>query len=353
VGGLKAMTVAMHQLPVAAMLCAVTLVASAVASPPAAFGAAKGPAHPGFSVAPLGKPSLRFAAQPGDTIIGRVRVQNLGARSRTVQLSASDLLTADSGGPSFPATPPEGIGRWLKLGRDNVRLPAHGGVTISFRAIVPADATAGEHYAGIVALDIAEAAAARAPSMARGVSVRHLTRLALPVRLTVPGALVARLALTEIRFGVDASGSSLRVGLRNDGNRIIRATDIDLRVGKDGRRLLSIHDEIRDFIPTAAISYPTAWRGQLRRGVYRVTGVVRPDGGAPIHVDQQVSFTPKLADQFKRQTGMTAAPGDGQPMWIWTALAAALALATAATLAHVRLRRRLRAAEPRLPRRIR
>jgi hypothetical protein len=340
-GGIKAMTVSNHRLAVVALLFGMTLAASAAASPSAARGAAKGPARVGFSVAPVGTPSLRFAARPGATISGRVRVENLGARSRTVRLTASDLVTADTGGASFPATPPKAIGKWLKLDREKLRLPAHGGVTVGFRALVPAHAGAGEHYAGIVAVDTAEAAAALVPSTAGGVRVRHLTRLALPVRLTLPGPRVARVALTDVRFGVDASGSSLRIGMRNNGNRLIRATGIDLRVSKDGRRLLSIRDEIRDFIPSTAISYPAAWSGELRRGVYRVTGVLRPEGGPPIRVDRKVSFTPELADQFKRETGAPAAPGDGQPIFIWGALTFALAVAGAVTVAHVRLRSRL------------
>ncbi|MEA2323488.1 MAG: hypothetical protein QOD81_3338, partial [Solirubrobacteraceae bacterium] len=100
----------------------------------------------------------------------------------------------------------------------------------------------GEHYAGIVAVDAAQADAARKPAKARGrVSVHQLARLALPVRLTVPGPLSTRLALTKLRFGVDASGPSLRIGLRNAGNQIIRQTAIDLEVTtQDGRSLLEI-----------------------------------------------------------------------------------------------------------------
>ena len=333
------MTSTTHQVLGAALLCGITLAASAATSRPA-FAGAKGPAKVGFFIAPVGKPSLRFAAKSGETITGRLRVQNLASRSRTVRLTAADLVTADTGGASFPATAPKTIGTWLELDRDQVRLAAHAGATVRFEAHVPAQATTGEHYAGIVAVDAAEAAEARnTPSKARGgVSVRHLARLALPVRLTVPGPLAARLALTEMHFGVDASGSSLRVGMRNAGNQIIRETGVELEVTQDGRSLLSVRNEIRDFITGSAISYPAAWRGQLKRGSYRVTGVIRPQGGPPVAVDQTVSFTPKLADKLERKTGQPVAPVDGPPTWIWIALAVALAATGSVTVAYVRLR---------------
>jgi hypothetical protein len=334
------MTLSAHHLPVAGLLCGMALAASAAASSPPALGASKEPAGVGFSVAPVGRPTLRFDARPGGTITGRVRVENLDARPRTVQLFAADMVTADTGGASFPATPPVGVGTWLTLDRPLVRLPAHGGRTVGFHGGMPGDAGTGQHFAGIVAVDTREAAAARAPARnARGVSVRHLTRLALPVRLTAPGPLATHLAVTGITFGVDASGSSLRVALRNDGNRIVRATGIDLKVSKGGRRLLVIDEHIQDFIPSSAISFPVAWRGQLKQGTYHVTGVIRPKGGASVRVNQDVIFGPKLADRLERKTGDAAPADHGQPPWIWIALGGLFAAAGGVTLAYVRLRR--------------
>jgi hypothetical protein len=150
--------------------------------------------------------------------------------------------------------------------------------------------------------------------------------------------LAGRLALTEMHFGVDASGSSLRVGMRNAGNQIIRETGVELEVTQDGRSLLSVRDEIRDFITGSAIFYPAAWRGQLKRGSYRVTGLIRPQGGPPVAVDQTVAFTPQLADKLERKTGQPAVPVDGPPTWIWIAIAVALAATGSVTGAYVRLR---------------
>ncbi|HWH92430.1 MAG TPA: hypothetical protein VNT03_01100 [Baekduia sp.] len=346
------MTLSSNHLPLSALLCGMAFAACAAASSPPAFAATKQPAGVGFSVAPVGRPSLRFDARPGETITGRVRVENFDRRARTVRLVGADLVTADTGGPTFPTTAPAGAGRWLTLERPLVRLPAQGSRTVPFHATMPPDATSGQHFAGIVAVDAGDAAAARAPAKkARGVSVRRLTRLALPVRLTAPGVLVSHLAMTDLAFDVDASGSSLRVGLRNDGNRIVRTTGINLKVSQGGRRLLMIDEEIQDFIPASAISFPAAWPGQLKRGTYRVTGVIRPKGAAAIRVDQDVIFGAKLAERLERKTGDRAPADDGQHGWVWIAVGCLSLGAGGVSVAYVRLRRTVtKAAAPRRPR---
>ena len=177
-----------------------------------------------------------------------------------------------------------------------------------------------------------------------GVEVRHLARLALPVRLTVPGARTTRLEVTGMSFSVDASGSSLRVGLRNAGNEIVRLTDMDLRISRGGRELLTVDHKIRDFITQSEISYPVAWRGTLHPGAYQVTGTVRPRGGPALSIDQTVEFTPELAEAFEQKTGTPAAPDDRRPIWIWALLAGVIAGGFAVTVAYLRLRRRLAAA---------
>lgn len=341
------MTLTTHRLSTAAALCGLALAACAAAPLSPAAGAGKPAAGVGFSVAPVGRASLRFDLRPGQTLTGRVRVQNLDARPRTLRLMPADLVTADTGGPSFPAARGAGVGTWLTLSRTLVRLPARGGRTVAFRAAMPANARSGQHFGGIVAVDTGEAAAARAPAKkGRGVSVRHLTRLALPVRLTAPGPLAAHLSVTRVGFSVDATGSSLRVGLRNDGNRIVRTTDIDLKVSQGGRPLLVVDEKLQDFIPASAISFPAAWKGQLQQGTYRLTGVVRPKDGPSVRVDQDVTFGTKLADRLERKTGDAAPAGDGQPVWIWIALAALLMAIGGLIAAYLRLRRALARATP-------
>jgi hypothetical protein len=336
------MTMSRHPSLGAALLCGTLLIALAGAAP---SSAAPTPKAVGFFVAPAGTPALRFDARPGRTVTGRIRVVNLAARGRTIRLTTADLVTADTGGASFPDERPKSTGTWLQLDQEHVVLAGHGSARVGFRAVVPASARPGQHYAGIVAVDAAEAAAAHEPPQkGDGVEVHHLARLALPVRLTVPGAQFTRLAATDMHFSVDASGSSLRVDLRNAGNKIIRETTMELHISRDSRELLAVRNQIRDFITDSEISYPVAWRDTLHPGTYHVTGTIRPRGGPPVSIDKTVDFTPKLAKALDEKTGTPAAPGDGQPIWIWALLAAVLAAGAAVTTAYLRLRRRLKAA---------
>ncbi|MCW3003254.1 MAG: putative protein of unknown function cell surface [Conexibacter sp.] len=328
-----------------APLCVLALAASAAASAPAAAATPKPPIAAGFSIVAVGQPSFfRFTARPGAVVTGLVRVRNLKASLLVVRLTPADLTTADTGGVSFPQSRPRTIGAWVRLHHTTVRLRPHSSALVRFRARVPATITGGEHYAGIVAVDAAQAKSAGAPSHKRGVSVRHLTRLALPIKVTTPGALVHHLTLSGIGFGVDATGSKLRLALRNDGSIITRATSIHLKVSRSGRTIFSIKERLADFIPQTAISFPVAWQGRLERGTYDVTGVIQPRHGPPIRVDQHITFTPKLGRQLKEQAGQTTAVGDdGPPLLMWLALAGALALAVAAATGYLRLRHRLNA----------
>lgn len=332
-----------HLIPGAALLCSTLVAALAAAAPSSAAATTKAV---GFLIAPVGTPSLRLDVRPGQTVTGSIQVVNLDAHGRTVHLTTADLVTADAGGASFPAERPRSVGMWLHLDKERVVLAAHGSARVGFRAVVPTSVEPGQHYAGIVAVDAVDAATASKPSKTgEGVEVRQLARLALPVRLTVPGALFTRLAVTDMHFSVDASGSSLRVGLRNAGNEIIRETEMDLHISRDGAELLAARNEIRDFITDSEISYPVTWRGTLHPGTYSVTGTIRPRGGPPLPIDQKIEFTPKLAATLEQKTGIPAAAGgDGQPVWIWAIMAAVLTAGAAIATAYLRLKRRLRVA---------
>lgn len=324
-----------------ALVCGACVPGAARASAPPA----KAPVATGFTVTAVGQDGFyRYAARPGTAVAGRVRVRNLRGRAITVVLSPADAITASTGGVSFPAARVRGAaGSWFTLSRTKVHLAAGASALVGFRATIPAGAGPGEHYAGIVAVDQAEAATAAAPSHRRGVSIHHLTRLALPVKVTVPGALVHHVSLKGMTFGVDAAGSKLRLALANDGTIITRGTTIRLAVSSGGRRLFSVDQALGDFLPGTSIAFPVAWRGQLARGTYDVSGVIQPRHAPAIQVSQHVTFTPQLSRQLKDRSGQTAAsiPSSGPSLLIWLALGAALAVAGFAATAYLRLRRRL------------
>jgi hypothetical protein len=324
-----------------ARLCALTAVSAGVLVTPA--GAAT---RLDFELSPAGGGSYpRFTARAGETVTGALRLRSRIGKVQTIRLQALDLGTAHTGGIEFRPGRAAAVGAWLKLERRDVRLPGGATRTVRFTASIPRDAAPGEHFAGIAAIDRAELRRAQSPAGRRGVELRHVTRVALPVRLELRGSAERQLDLRGIGFSSNAGGTRLELDLRSIGHLLVRETSVDLRVsGPGARRPVRHRDRISEFVPQTAIRYPIALPGQVARGEYRVTGTIKPEGGRTIRVDERVSFGSSQAKELEERTGDTVPGGGGVPKLLIGALALALLLAGAASAGYVRLRRRLRRA---------
>lgn len=322
-------------LPLALTAAAATAPSAATAAPPQSVP---------FTLSAVGARDYhRYAVEPGDTVRGTLRVVNRSRQTRVIRLQALDLVTADTGGIHFRPGRPTGVGRWLRLERRDVRLAPGARQRVRYTGRVPANAAPGQRFAGLVALDRAELRASRrAPAGGRSVVLHHLTRLALPVRFTVPGAARRRLAAGLARFAADASGSRIDLPLRDAGGRLVREALIDLAVtDEEGRPRFRHRARFAEFVPRTAIRYPIAWRGPSAEGRYRLVGTITPKGAPVVRIDQRISFTRRRASELERESGVVAAPGS-TPFGLVAGLAAALMFALLASAAYVRTRRRLR-----------
>lgn len=321
--------------------CVLLTVAASAA--PSAAQAAPVP----FSFSAVGTPDYhRFGVRAGDDVRGTVRIVNRSGRTRVVRLQTLDLVTGDRGGIVFRSGRPSATGAWLRLDRRDVRLRPGASARVGYSAQVPARVATGEHYAGVVAIDRADLrAAARRPSGRRGVVLRHITRLALPVRFTVGGPAERTMAAGRADFAADAAGSRIDLPLRSTGAKLIREAEVDFAVRDDrGRTLFTHKATLGEFVPRTIARYPIAWRGRAAEGRYRLVGTVRPKGAPVIRLDQTLEFTRRRAEDLESQTGEQAATAAGPPLLLLVGLALALVAAIAATAAYVRLRRRLQAA---------
>lgn len=330
-----------------ARTCALLTVAAS-AAPSAAQASAPVP----FSFSAVGTADYhRFDVRAADDVRGAVRVVNRSGRTRVVRLQALDLVTGDRGGIVFRSGRPAATGRWLRLDRRDVRLRPGAAARVGYTARVPSRVSPGEHYAGIVAIDRADLrAAGQRPSARRGVVLRHVTRLALPVRFTVAGPADRRMAAGRADFAADAAGSRIDLPLRSTGAKLIRSTKVDVAVRDErGRTLFTHRATLAEFVPRTIARYPITWRGRAAEGRYRLVGTVSPKGAPAIRVDQKLEFTRRRAQDLEEQTGEQAAPAASPPLLLLAGLAVALLAAIAATVAYVRLRRRLRAAQVSTP----
>lgn len=305
--------------------------------------------RPKFELAPVTKDAYpRFVARPGQTVSGAVRLRSRSSKRQTIRLQALDLVTARTGGIEYASGRPHRTGAWLKLQRRDVALPPRATRIIRFTARVPSGAAPGQHYAGIVAIDRAELRRAQAPADKAGVELRAVTRIALPVRFRLPGAAGRSVAAGTLAFAADASGSRVDLDLRSTGQLLIRETKVDLRVAEQGGRRLFRHKAtLSEFIPKTTIRYPIAWRGSPKPGVYRVTGTVTPKGGRAVRVDKTVEFGKPEAKTVQELEGVVPSDdaANGGPPLMLIALGVSLLLAIVASVAYVRLRRRLAGAK--------
>lgn len=301
--------------------------------------------RPAFVLTATGDtPHPVFEARPGTTVSSTVLLTSRSDSMQTIRLQTVDLATSNLGGIEFPSRRPAGPGTWLKLDRRDVRIPPRGTATVRLSVTVPTRTPAGDHYAGVVAVDRKELRRAlkAPPKKASGVVLRQLTRVALPVRVRLPGRAVRRLRLRDIAFAADAGGSHLRVRLRNSGQRLLRSTAVDLRIARGDRRLFTVRASLAEVVPATGLAYPVRWRGAPpRSGTYRVTGTISPKGAPRIRVDERVRFGTTQADKVEELTGVPAVGEDGRPWLLLTVAALVLLVAVSASVGYLRLRRRL------------
>ncbi|MFN2617661.1 MAG: hypothetical protein ABR581_11145 [Thermoleophilaceae bacterium] len=318
-----------------------TALACAAALLLAAVPASAGTAHPlGFGIEAVGQPSyFVFQSKGGRAVRGFVRVRSTSDVPRTVHLRPADARTAATGGLEYGAegAPVRQAGRWIRLERSRLRLPARGVVDIPFSVRVPRGSAVGDHLAGIVAYG-------RRPKPIRvGRSqfrLRFVSRLAIAVQVRVPGRLTRAVELRGAAIRVTPAGAALAVRLANTGNALIPELAGHVSVYQGGRRLFSRPLRVDALTPRTEIAYPLAWRGRPVQGDYSVRGSLRPQGGRRVALDDSFEFGKKRIKEYRHETGRPATASRGvSPAFMVLFLLCLIALAGLGA-AHLRLRRR-------------
>ncbi len=175
--------------------------------------------QPASDQGPDGRVSFRHEVAPGASITDHVTVTNYADHDVTFRLYASDgVTTADGVFDLLPAaTPPSDGGSWVTLDRPEVTIGARQSVTVPFSITVPADATPGDHPAGIVATLSTSAGADGAVSMERRVGAR--------IHLRVPGEITPMLQVQNLSADftgqwslTEGGASTIAMDLVNTGN---------------------------------------------------------------------------------------------------------------------------------------
>jgi hypothetical protein len=192
-----------------------------------------------------------------------------------------DILAADKASTD--------VGGWLTLEQSTVRVPARSGLAVPFTLTVPANATPGDHAAGVVA----SLATTGTPGDGRNVLVDH--RVGSRVYLRVPGALDPSLTIDDVVVGyqpvVNPIGSGdldVTFTITNAGNNRLKGNQKVTISGPLGRVLDErVLEDLPELLPgtsvrrTERFQVPPLVRLSADVTVTPVVGAGRPGDEAP------------------------------------------------------------------------
>ncbi|MEU8244451.1 DUF916 domain-containing protein [Actinoplanes missouriensis] len=156
---------------------------------------------------PNGRPALDYKLDPGATVTDHVAVTNHSKQPLTLRLYAQDAFTTANGGYDLRAgtAAPTDAGLWITPRRDRLTVPATSRVVVPITVSVPADATPGDHAAGVVASLLA----GTTDAAGNRVSVDH--RVGTRVYLRVTGPLQPALTLRDVEIKAATTWNPLRL----------------------------------------------------------------------------------------------------------------------------------------------
>lgn len=238
--------------------------------------------RPADATGPDGRSWVTHTVDPGETVTEHMAVRNLGAVSAEFSLSAADGYFTDTGRFNMlPASEPSvAAGTWISV-PEKITVEPGTTTVVPFQISIPADATPGDHAAGI-------AASVMAQGQGDGSQVSVESRVGFRVMTRVTGTLEPAV----VASGVDASYRtslnpfepgvlSVAVGAVNDGNVMFTLTHDTETAG----RVVPADPEGVEMLPgdqrTVAIEVRDVWPLLFARGTVVLTPLVDDQGDVP------------------------------------------------------------------------
>lgn len=269
---------------------AATDAAAVAAAPAESAGAVEWSVAPADESGADGRVSLRHVVPPGDVAEDAIVVQNLGAASAEFAVHAGDGVIGAGGAFDVATEEPRDAGAWIEVGGlDAGRLALDAGEArvLPVTVRVPADATPGDHPAGIVV-------GVRSESGGVGVTQRIGVRLHLQVAGELAPAIeVARSdAAFEPSWMPFAPGTlRLDVELRNAGNVRLGGAVSAQAAGPFGVFPVQGRAEAVELLPggsTTAVLEVPAWPLLLLSGAVTVAPTAIGDDRVPMPAAEQL-----------------------------------------------------------------
>lgn len=234
--------------------------------------------RPATATAPDNRASFGYGATPGAVVKDFVAVSNVGATPVTLKIYASDAFNTPEGGFDLLAAgkPSVDAGAWTKPDKTSVSLAPRSVSIVPFTLTIPANATPGDHAAGIVAALTTE------QTGANGQKVAVEQRVGARVYLRVAGDLTPRLAITGLTGSYAATpfgrgDATVSYTVRNTGNtrlsgkqRVSVSTPWGSTVDADAL------PPVPELLPGGLVKVTTTVRGLLPAGWLDATAHVDP-----------------------------------------------------------------------------
>ena len=177
-------------------------------------------ASPADEAGPDGRSWVELELDPGESASDHLAVRNLGTEEITFTLAAADGYLTSTGRFNMLPSDQESTdaGTWIEIA-ESVTVPASGTKIVPFSVKVPANATPGDHAAGIAA------AVLSVDSSETGARVGVESRIGFRVMTRVSGALQPALNVAAITAAYDLSWNPFAPGaihvtteIENSGN---------------------------------------------------------------------------------------------------------------------------------------
>jgi len=249
---------------------------------------------------PLTRAYFRPVLTPGATGDEAVTVDNTGAQPVELYVYPVDGLTGTTSGTVYGnrTDPLIRAGAWLTAGTKSVTIGAHQEQVVPFRITVPADASPGDHVAGIAFEDAH-------PTRSPGFSVTEVIREVVGVQIRVPGPGQFHLLIGGVSLAGALPAESVVIQLGDDGDRLGQPLLV-IKLSGPGGHSHKINRQLDTPLPGDTIAYPVPWPEALAAGTYTVS--IIGSGAQPVSYAGTVQLT-----TASRASVPTTTPQSGSP----------------------------------------
>jgi hypothetical protein len=201
----------------------------------------------------------------GGSFTDQVVVSNTGSKAVTLRVYPTDGVTGATSGVVYSNRQDQlkGAGLWVTPAATLLTVPASSQTTVGFTVHVPANATAGQHLAGLALEDI------HSGKSSGRFSVTEVLRTVVGIEVKVPGPSRSQLNLQSFSIAPiqGTTYPSVVVGVSNTGTNLCRPTLAISLSGPGGVQRAS--RQLDTLLPGDSIPYPFVWPHSLQAGSYK------------------------------------------------------------------------------------